>query len=228
MVKRRKGLFNRVKNLFGSGLQDSAVKGTLKAKDDLISRRNDVEDQDQEFRRRRFDGDPNAEKDKLARDLDQEKNAIKKQAEDQKISPEDADRQIVRAQGDHDESLRELERKKAFQKDELDMEQRITAIRRDGRNVASGEAEARMNRAKADMDAGSKEGPEHDQRKAAYERAQFEHDEATRRDSGCPQRYRGRGRHHRGEAEGAARGNRHCPSAPGGSPESAGPRSGER
>ena len=180
VVKQRKGKMNRLANLFGGGIKDADVADVRDRKDALISRRDDVEQRDAGFARRAFNGDTGVEADKLRVSLNEKLSKIQRDQADGKIK--DGARQIDLAHAEYNLSMDELARKQAFQKDELDMEGRIIAIRRDGRNVASGEAEERMKRAKADLDAGEKEGPKHEALQQAYEGAKLSHDEAVRRD----------------------------------------------
>ena len=180
VVKQRKGKMNRLANVFGGGIKDADVGEVRDRKDALISRRDDVEQRDAGFARRAFTGDQGVEADRLRVSLQEKLSKIQRDQADGTIK--DGARQIELAHEEYNLSMEELARKKAYQKDELDMEERITAIRRDGRNVASGEAEERMKRAKADLDAGPQQGPEFRAHQEAYERSKLEHGEAVRRD----------------------------------------------
>ena len=160
----------KLARFFGFGLKRSDVQEGIGKRDAIIGQRDDVLSRDQGFAERAFAGNPAVEADRLKAARDEKITKAEKDQADGKIR--DMGRQVALAEQEYQLSMQELTRKQAFQKAELDMEGKINAARRDGSNVAVETARARMEEAKAILDAGEKQGPKFEEHQKAFERAQ--------------------------------------------------------
>lgn len=166
-----------VNQLTGGGVREEDVRAARAQQERVQDRMQGAQERDGGFKQREFDGDGEAvAADRIRLEYAQKRDEIVRKASADDI--EGTTRALEIAQKERDLQLDALARKQAFQQDELGLETQLVSIRRYGKDVAVESARARMEKAKADLDAGPQEGPEHEANLRKYQGAQTDHDDA--------------------------------------------------
>ena len=165
----RRTKIQKFARFFGGGTKRSNVQEAVAKREQIVNRRDDVADRDQGFAEREFDGDPSVEADKLKVTLNERLSQIQKDQDSRKIN--DGARQMERAQKEYNLAMQELARRQAGQENAVQLEGKILAIKKDGLDVAEKTAAAQLEGAQRTLDAGPKEGPQHEANVNAVESA---------------------------------------------------------